>query len=88
MEPRLLQKWLQTAGPEYEHILLEAIHQEEANKDNPHYLGWEWHEVKAYPARLMKLVVAGIIRINYKSNTATCYLLTDRAGTAAALGGG
>jgi len=36
----------------------------------------------------MKLVVAGIIRINYKSNTSTSYLLTDRMATQIALGGG
>ena len=85
MEPRILAQFLKTAGPEYERILLEAVQHEEENEGNPHYLGWEWHEVRAYPARLMKLVVARIIKINYKSNSATCYLLLDRAATKAAL---
>ena len=85
MEPRILKEFLRTAGPAYQQILKEAVRQEDANLANPNYLGWEWHEVRAYPARLMKLVVAGIITINYKSNSSSCYLLVDRAATKAAV---
>lgn len=62
---------------EYRPILEQAIRAQEENQGNPNYLGWEWYEVQAYPATLMKLVVGGVIRVNYRSNRSTCYLLVD-----------
>jgi hypothetical protein len=47
--------------------------------------GWEWHEVQAYPASLVKLVVAGILRVTHKSNRSTMHLLADRAAVKKAL---
>ena len=65
-------------NPKYREILQRAIDVEEKNTSNPHWLGWEWHEVRAYPAHLVKLVIEGIIKVNFKSNSSTNYLLVDR----------
>lgn len=65
-------------NPKYRDILKRAIDVEEKNTNNPHWLGWEWYEVRAYPAHLVKLVIEGIIKVNFKSNSSTNYLLVDR----------
>ena len=67
-------------------ILREAVQVEDANAASSNWLGWQWFDVRAYPATLMKLVINGVIRVNFKSNSATCYLLTDSAATKSALG--
>ena len=72
-------------APDYTPILQKAVVHEEENGTAPHYLGWEWYNVEAYPARLMYLVVNGIARVNFKSRRSTCYLLKDREATKEAL---
>lgn len=64
-------------NPEYEGILRRAV-EEEKNRGNGNYLSLEWDKVRAYPARLMKLVAQRIVKINYKSRMYTSYLLEDR----------
>jgi len=66
-------------------ILRLAVEVEE-NDPNKRQWGWEWHDVRAHPASLMKLVVAGIIRVASKSNRYTMYLLEDRVAVKKALG--
>lgn len=66
--------------PKYAAILRKAVEVEE-RLDKDQYRaghGWEWHEVQAYPASLVKLVVAGVLRVTFKSNRSTMYLLVDR----------
>lgn len=65
------------ANPKYREILQRAIEVERENSKNPHWLGWEWHEVRAYPAQLVKLVIEGVIKVNFKSNSSTNYLLVN-----------
>lgn len=65
-------------NPKYREVLQRAIEAEEKNAQNPHYLGWEWYDVRAYPAQLVKLVIAGITNVNFKSNSSTNYVLVDR----------
>lgn len=72
-------------NPKYREILQRAIEVEAKNAENPHYLGWEWYDVRAYPAHLVKLVIAGITNVNFKSNSSTNYLLVDRLTTKQAL---
>ena len=72
-------------NPKYKGILKRAVECEEENTKKEHYLGWEWHDVRAYPAELMKLVREGIIRIRFKSNRYTNYILTDIEATKRAL---
>lgn len=58
--------------------MIKALELEEKNKENPGYLGWEWHEVAAHPVFLNNMVVRGLVKITYKSNSSTHYMLTDR----------
>lgn len=59
-------------------ILRRALAEEEKHANDEHYLGWEWYEVQAPPAMINKLVTEGLVRVNYKSNSSTNYLLADR----------
>lgn len=73
--------------PKYAEILRKALEVEE-RLENDEYRrghGWEWHEVQAYPAALVQLVVADILRITHKSNRSTMYLLADRQAVRRAL---
>lgn len=71
--------------PEYVKTLKKAVEHEEQNATNPHYLGWEWYDVETLGAKLQRLVIGGIIKVNFKSRSATCYLLKDRSVTKDAL---
>ncbi len=64
-------------NPKYRAIVERALEVEAANK-NPHWLGWKWHDVRAYPAQIVRLVVEGIARVNVESNSSTNYLLVNR----------
>ena len=64
-------------NPKYRPILERAVEAEEKNT-NPHWLGWRWHEARAYPAQIVKLVIEGIARVNFESNSSTNYLLVNR----------
>jgi len=46
---------------------------------------WEWHDVQASPASIRKMVIAGIIKVAYKTNKRTEYALVDRDIVKAAL---
>ena len=72
-------------NPKYIDTLKLAIEHEEKNKSKDVYLGWEWSDVRQYPISIRKLVVAGIVKINYSSSNYTHYLLEDREATKRAL---
>ena len=74
--------------PDYLKTLDLAIKHEEQNASNKNYLGWEWYHVETHPAKLVRLVTSGIVRVNFKSNSATCYLLKDREAVRRALNQG
>jgi hypothetical protein len=65
------------ANPKYREILQRAVELEDQHSQDQNWFGWEWHEVRAYPASLVKLVIAGIIRITFKSNSSTTYRVVD-----------
>lgn len=71
--------------PEYIKTLEKAVEQEEQNVSNKGYLGWEWYSVETLGAKLMRLVTSGIVKVNFKSRSTTCYLLRDRDATKKAL---
>lgn len=73
-------------NPKFIEILKRAVEHEEAHSKDEHYLGWEWSDVRAYPAELMKLVREGIVNIKYKSRRYTHYVLTDREAVKKSLG--
>lgn len=70
---------------EYIKTLKMAAEHEKQNSENPNYLGWEWYDVETLGTKLQRLVVSGIIKINFKSRSSTCYLLKDRNATIGAL---
>jgi hypothetical protein len=74
-------------NPKYGEILERAIIAEEALDKDPirAALGWAWSDVQAYPASLVRLVVSGIIKVQYKSNSGTMYRLVDRQAVKQAL---
>lgn len=71
--------------PDYLKTFDLAIKHEEQNASNKNYLGWEWYHVETHPAKLVRLVTSGIVRVNFKSNSATCYLFKDREAARKAL---
>jgi len=71
--------------PEYIKTLKMAVEHEQQNSKNSNYLGWEWYDVETLGTKLQRLVVNGIIKINFKSRSSTCYLLKDRNATTVAL---
>ena len=72
-------------NPKFKEILKRAVEHEEKGAKEKHYLGWEWHEVRAYPTELMKCVREGICNIKYKSRRYTCYVLANREAVKKAL---
>ena len=39
---------------------------------------WEWHDVQAAPQSIKKMIIAGIVKVAYKTNKKTEYALVDR----------
>lgn len=70
-------------NPETREVLARALEVERANASRDP--GWEWFEVQASPALLRRLVLAGILKVTFRSNRATYYRLADPEGTARAL---
>ena len=77
MSVEKIRKFLEE-NPKFVEILKRAVEHEEKHAKDEYYLGWEWSDVRAYPAELMKLVRAGIVNIKYKSRRYTNYVLADR----------
>jgi hypothetical protein len=67
-----------TQKPEYLKTIKLAVQKEEENISNKQYLGWQWFDVETHPAKLVKLITSGITKVNFKSNSSTCYLLKNR----------
>jgi hypothetical protein len=63
--------------PEYLKTLQLAVQKEEENLSNKQYLGWQWFDVETHPAKLTNLVTNSIVKVNFKSNNSTCYLLKN-----------
>jgi len=62
----------------YLEILRRGLAEEEKYANDEHYLGWAWYEVQAPPMMINKLVTAGLVRVNFKSNSSTNYMIADR----------
>ena len=64
-------------GQEDLDILQRALDFEKSADPDVYTLGWRWHEVNAYTARITKLIVRGLVKISYKSHSETRYQLTE-----------
>jgi len=69
----------------YLEILRRALAEEEKHANDEHYLGWEWYEVQAPPAMIDKLMMHDLVTVNFKSNSSTNYLLSNREAVKKAL---
>jgi hypothetical protein len=77
MDVVVLKSFLEES-PKMREILELAVVAEESDPAQKGKYGWEWQDVRAYPASLMKLVVTGILRVTHKSSRSKMYLLVDR----------
>lgn len=73
-------------NPKLRDVISLATEVEESDPERRGQWGWEWHDVRGHPSSLMKLVLAGVVRVASKSNRYTHYLLIDRAAVKKALG--
>jgi Holliday junction DNA helicase RuvB len=71
--------------PEYVNILKLAVEVEEAHAEEEHWLGWDWSEVRAFPATINRLIVDGLVKKTYDSANFTNYKLVDLEATKEAL---
>jgi len=56
-------------------ILARAIELEREKQEDENSLGWEWYAVPAEPSILNKMVLEGILKVNFKSHSSTNYQL-------------
>ena len=70
---------LLSANPEVRHVVARALEvEEEGRAKNEYYLGWEWHEIPVPAQKLRVLVEEGIIKVAYRSRSATMYLVENQ----------
>jgi len=51
--------------------------EEEGRASSSYYLGWRWDEIPVQTQKLRILVEEGLVKVNYKSQSSTEYLLRD-----------
>jgi len=71
--------------PEHVNLLRLAVEEEEGHAEEKHWLGWSWSDVRAYPATINKLIVAGLVKKTYDSANFTNYRLINLEATKEAL---
>jgi hypothetical protein len=71
--------------PEYQRALRLALGHEDSAERETNYKGWQWTDVEAHPAKLVRLVTEGICQINVRTRHSTYYLLRDRNAVKKAL---
>lgn len=58
-------------------VLERAYEFEKTMPDHMKKLGWCWYDVNAFVGRINKLVVRGFVKVSFKSNKDTRFMLTD-----------
>src|SRR3972149_1246586 len=77
---------LLSANPEVRQVVRRALEvEQEGRAKNGYYLGWEWHEIPLPAQKLRVLVEEGVIKVAYRSRSATMYLVEDPEGARQAL---
>jgi len=72
--------------PDYREVFERAIAiEDKPPNDFTKDYGWEWSDVKAHPAKLIKLVTEDLLDIKYKSRRYTHYKLKDKEAIRKAL---
>ena len=71
---------------EYISILRKCIAAHHKEKEKQHSLGFEWSDVRVWPVKLALLATEyDLLKVTYKSNSATCYMVSDIEGAEKAL---
>jgi holliday junction DNA helicase RuvB len=65
--------------PEEREILDTALGVESAMDEVSAKLGWSWQDIRTWPATINKLIVKGLVREAFHSNSSTGYLVTEEA---------
>lgn len=63
--------------PKLQEILRRFVHAEQEGCKKEHFLGLEWFEVQANAKYLNSLVTRGLVRVSFKSNSTTAYVLEE-----------
>ncbi len=63
--------------PEEREILESALRVESEMDEGRRKLGWSWQEVRLWPATINKLIVKGLVREAFRSNSGAGYLVTE-----------
>ena len=72
--------------PEYIPIVRKCVESHRIEKKKQNSLGFEWSDVRVWPAKLALLATKyDLLKVTYKSNSATCYMVSDIEGVEKAL---
>jgi len=63
--------------PKLQEVLERFGREERAGRQKDYFLGLEWFQVQANPKYLNSLVTRGLLRVEFKSNNTTTYVLND-----------
>lgn len=72
--------------PEYIHVAKKCVEAHHEEKTKQYALGFEWSDIGVWPAKLARLATEyDLLKVTYKSNSATCYMVRDIEGVEKAL---
>jgi hypothetical protein len=72
--------------PDYLALVRKCVEAHHRERRKEYSLGFEWHDVGAWPAKLLRLATEyEVLEVTYKSNSATCYMVRDIEGVEKAL---
>ena len=72
--------------PEYISIIVKCVEAHRIEEKKQHSLGFEWSDVRIWPSKLASLATKyDLLKVTYKSNSATCYMVSDIKGVEKAL---
>src|ERR1035437_3427029 len=72
--------------PVYMPIIKKCLDAHHEKRKQPYALGFEWDELNVTPIRLSLLATEyDLLKVTYKSNSATCYMIKDIDGVEKAL---
>ncbi len=63
--------------PKLQEVLRRFVQAERTGRQKEYFLGLEWFELQANAKYLNNLVTRGLVRVSFKSNSTTAYVLED-----------
>ncbi len=73
--------------PEYLAVVMKCVEAHHKQKEIQYSLGFEWSDVGVWPPTKLALLATEyeLLKVSYKSNSATCYMVKDIEGVEKAL---